>query len=85
MKYLPLFIFTLLITGCGDSRIRELRAEFIDGCKSQGAKRDVCACIFDKIEDTYSTDALLDMKIGVIPHKFGDFVAQSTLQCVRDN
>lgn len=85
MKHLVSFIFVLLLAGCGDSRIRELRAEFIDGCKFQGGKRDVCACVFDKIEDEYSTDTLLDMKIGVIPRNFENVLTKSTLQCVRDN
>jgi hypothetical protein len=82
---LPFFFILLVITGCGNSKIRELRAEFIEGCKHGGASRDVCSCVFDKMENNYSEDQLLDLKIGVIPIDFPEFTTKSTIQCTRDN
>lgn len=76
---------TLVFSGCGDSKIREIRGKFIDGCKSGGVKKDVCVCLFDKMQDKYTRDQLLDMKIGVVPSGFIEFSAQATLSCVREN
>lgn len=75
----------IMLTGCGDSRVREVRGEFIEGCTSGGTKRDVCACIFKKIEGQYSADQILDMKIGIVPNGFVEFTTQASLQCVKDN
>lgn len=69
-----LIISALFLSGCGDSKIREMRSEFVDGCKSSGMKMDVCSCVFSKMQEEYTRDQLLDMKIGVIPNGLMDFL-----------
>jgi hypothetical protein len=51
---LSLLLFTtLLASGCGDNKIREMRGAFIEGCKNGGLSKDICKCIFSKYEATY--------------------------------
>jgi hypothetical protein len=57
----------------------------MEGCKSAGSKNAVCDCAFDKIENEYTRDQLLDMKIGIIPKDFGEFMVKATLGCVRES
>lgn len=78
-------IVVVTASGCGDSRISGLRSDFVAGCKSSGVSKDACACTFDKIEENYTIDQLMDMKIGVFPKGFEEFEAKSVLQCVREN
>lgn len=80
-----LIISALFLSGCGDSKIREMRSEFVDGCKSSGMKMDVCSCVFSKMQEEYTKDQLLDMKIGVIPNGFDGFSIKSTRSCIREN
>ncbi len=80
-----LIISALFLSGCGDGKIREMRSEFVEGCKSSGMKTDVCSCIFSKIQEEYTKDQLLDMKIGVIPKGFNEFSIKSTRTCIREN
>jgi hypothetical protein len=87
MKQIPIFllIMPMLLSGCGDSRIRELRGAFIESCEHSGPSKEVCKCIFAKYEKVYTNDQLLDTKIGKIPSDFMDVTMKSTAQCVRDN
>lgn len=83
--YLIFYLIAFMaIAGCGDSRIRELRGQFIEGCKTN-APRNVCACIFEKIESNYSKDQILDIKIGILPKEFSEFTTKSAMQCTREN
>jgi hypothetical protein len=84
IKNILLLVLALpLICGCG-GKIRELRAEFIEGCKNTGGSKNVCSCVFDKMQDNYSEEELLRMKVGVLPKGFIEFSGKSTLQCMKD-
>lgn len=74
-----------LIIGCGDSKIREMRGEFIEGCRHGGASRDVCSCTFEKIEDNYTKEQLSGISIGKLPPNFAEFTIDSELQCQKEN
>lgn len=84
-----IFIFSffslfLVLSGCGDGKIRELRAEFVEGCRNTGGERSLCICVFEKIEDEYPKEDLLNMKKGVLPKGFPDFIIQSAKVCVAE-
>lgn len=73
------------LISCGDSKINELRGEFIEGCRSGGASRDVCSCTFEKIEGNYTKEQLLDTRTGALPPNFAEFAIDSSIQCQREN
>ena len=60
-----LIISALFLSGCGDSKIREMRSEFVDGCKSSGMKMNVCSCVFSKMQEEY-TKSQTDLNIANI-------------------
>lgn len=84
-KFLLVFIFMILAVGCGDSDVRELRGEFIDSCKTLGLKRDICSCIFEKVEDNYTKDQLLGLKNGILPKDYSEFTTKATMVCLRED
>jgi hypothetical protein len=75
------FSVALLLSGCGDSEIEKLRSEFIAGCKSGGASKDICSCAFDKTEEKYTESQLLQMNKGVMPEGFMDFQLKAIISC----
>lgn len=81
LLFITTFSIALLVSGCGDSEINKLRSAFIDGCKSSGVPKDVCSCSFDKTEENYTKNQLLQMNKGVIPEGFLDFQLKAMLSC----
>lgn len=79
----------LILAGCGDSKVREFRGEFIEGCMSTSektsAKRAMCNCVFDKMQDRYSRDQLLGIRTGDVPNDFSNFIPQAMLSCLKEN
>ncbi|MDN0076080.1 hypothetical protein QU481_14415 [Crenobacter sp. SG2303] len=47
-------------------------------------KHAMCSCVFEKMEDKYTKDQLLEMKNGIIPKDFSSFAAQATLSCIAE-
>lgn len=73
------------LVSCGDSKINEIRGEFIEGCRNGGASRDVCSCTFEKIKDNYTKEQILDVKVGKLPPRFAEFVIDSSIQCQKED
>lgn len=80
-----MLIVTVALTGCGDSKIKELRSQFTKGCQSGGTSKAICSCAFDKIEQKYSRNDLAAVADGRLPQGFAAFALEASLQCARDN
>lgn len=84
MKIILTLFSIVLLSACGDTKINELRGEFIEGCKSSkilGSSE--CKCIFKKYQEKYSREQLLNMNRGIMPSDISEFTAASTMQCVE--
>ncbi|WP_230657895.1 hypothetical protein [Psychrobacter sp. I-STPA10] len=73
----------LLLTGCASSAERQ----FMQGCtEDMGAMssgKKVCACIYEKLEDTYGEESLERMnEMGYLPESFGENAMKFTEQCM---
>lgn len=56
-------ILGLLLSSC-TSEARKARSEVVSGCKEMGATSAVCNCVYDKLEDHFGEDSMINMTRG---------------------
>lgn len=75
--------FTLVISGCGDSKLDEIKTTFISECTSGGLPKSVCACSFDKISDKYSEKQIIALETDSAPEGFEMFMLETMMSCAQ--
>lgn len=71
----------LSITACSDENSK-VRGEFLAGCVQGGASKALCSCIFEKLEDTYTTAELQKLnKTYPPPQRFVEDTITFALEC----
>lgn len=69
MKSKPAFFvisLSLALAACSDENSK-VRGEFLAGCAQGGTSKDSCLCVFEKLENTYSTAELQQMNRAYPP------------------
>ncbi|WP_147300687.1 lysozyme inhibitor LprI family protein [Lysobacter silvisoli] len=60
MNVLLVAAASVVLASCGG----KIRSEFVAGCMSQGAPKENCTCLYEKLEEKYGADALEEMNEG---------------------
>lgn len=64
------------------STATKVKGEFLAGCVHSRKPTSECKCTYDKIEDKYSSEELINMnKTGKIPDDFVSYSTQAALEC----
>ena len=86
-KGIGVLILCLLasLTACGDSKMREVRSAFMEGCASGAGSQQhaACRCTFDQIEAHYSREQILDMENNILPDGFPEFAFRAMASCSK--
>lgn len=77
---LRIWVFGLavvLLSGCASKSERD----YMTGCVSSGASKDVCSCTYDSLKASYSEAVFEDIDKGIIPQDFMEKTAVAMKQC----
>lgn len=56
--------------------------DYIRGCVSNGAPKELCECSYEKLEGLYSKEVFSNLEKGIVPADFMDKMVQSTQMCI---
>ncbi|MDH0894866.1 MULTISPECIES: hypothetical protein [unclassified Pseudomonas] len=69
------------IAACSDENSK-VRGEFLAGCVQGGASKGLCSCVFEKLEDSYTTAELQKLnKTYPPPQRFVEDSIKFALEC----
>ncbi|MBD9415244.1 hypothetical protein IB234_11835 [Pseudomonas sp. PDM16] len=57
---------SLVLAACSDENSK-VRGEFLAGCVQGGAPKSTCSCVFEKLQDVYTTAELQQMNRAYPP------------------
>jgi hypothetical protein len=67
-----------VLTGCTSKSERD----YISGCRSSGASKEVCSCTYDKLQSSYDSDVFEKIEKGYMPPDFMDKTIIAMQACV---
>lgn len=71
------------VMGC-TSEARKARSEFVTGCKEGGGSSSVCHCVYDKLEERFGADTMVQAVHGAVPNGFSAQLLQAAAVCRKD-
>jgi hypothetical protein len=56
-KTTAILVIVISLVGCS-GKSAKAKGEFLSGCIQSGTTKPVCTCVYDHLEDTYSSETL---------------------------